>query len=138
MLILFATFLSIGHADSTAIKEGNLFIYEYSAKIFGQAVIGFVVANDSNVVQDLGYKIYYDTQKIKKINRITKPEKLLYKYTKKSDGNIYIEKLKRMCYNDKNFNNNKRYSEQLYKLISTSFDNLTNKERFYIIEKLFK
>lgn len=84
------------------ITDGNVYIYEYPRKNYGQAIMGFIITNDSLVVQDISFKIYFSDDKLKKVKYGENKRFLLRGYERKDDGNIEIESLIVECCSSKN------------------------------------
>ena len=62
-----------------------------------------------------------------------------HKYIKKEDGNIFVEGLRLLCYSSINFEKrNKLIPDDIYKMISPDFIDITNKERIKVLENLSK
>ena len=119
------------------IVDGDVYIYEYSRKNYGQAIVGFIITNDSFVVQDISFKIYFSDDKLKKVLKYNE-NKRLRSYVKKEDGNIEIEGLLVLCCSSENFKKEKRDSDEFYKILSDDFLNIENKERLRILYELSK
>jgi hypothetical protein len=118
---------------------GEIYFYEYSIKSPGQAYIGFVITDSASIIQDIRFKVFFSKGKIENIT--INSERIGYPrtFTKKVDGNIFIEAIQLLCYSDVNFNKRKRLIEdEFYTMISDKFLVLSNQERLKLLEELSK
>ena len=136
VFILFMILLNFClNGGETNIKD-NIYIFEYSPKIYGNMIIGFTSIDSSSKVIITTYKLYFEDYEIKSIKKSLK----IYngEISKKENGDIILENENLKCFNSSNFLSNKKYSEDLYKMIDMNFLNLTNSKRYEILEKLIE
>lgn len=124
-----------GESQSQSYSTGDksLYIFEYFPKIYGQAIICFIETQDTFALQT-SFKVYYTKDRIIKV--IKTVDCSIYKYQKKTDGNVYVYGLKEECYSSGNFKEKKVYSDDFYKLLSSNFLDIDNTERKSILNKL--
>lgn len=126
-----------GKSPQTPIVEGNVYIYEYAIKKPNQAHIGFIIINNDLIVQDICFTANFSKGKLKNVFRMDVAITNTRQYSKKEDGTILIEKNGFLCYDSESFiNRKKRISDNIYKMISPSFLEMTNKERLKILDEL--
>ena len=118
-----------GQLSQTPITDGDIYIYEFAIKRPGRANLGFIIV-DSNSYQDISFDVYFSKGKINKVNRTISP---VY-----SDDNI-ADRLGNFYYSSDDFVKKYRLiPDNIYKMISPSFLEMTNKERLKILNKLSK
>jgi hypothetical protein len=139
ILILFMMAPCCNKDNNSCIKDGETYIYEYSIKVPGQANVGFVITDDTSVIQNIDFKIYFSKGKVEKVLKYDGLKGGKYHYSQKENGNIFIEELNKLCYTSEDFiSRNKLVSDDIYKLISSDFLNMTNKERLKMLDSLVK
>jgi hypothetical protein len=118
------------------IVDGDVYIYEYAMKKPNQAHIGFIIIHNDLIVQDICFTVNFSKDNVKNVFRRDNAITNTLQYSKE-DGNILIEKNGLLCYDSENFiNRKKRISDDVYKKISFSFFEITNKERLKILNEL--
>lgn len=111
------------------IIDGDVYIYEFAIKRPGRANLGFIIV-DSNSYQDISFDVYFSKGKINKVNRTISP---VY-----SENNV-ADKLGNFYYSSDDFIKKRRLiPDNIYKMIDSSFLEMTNKERLKILNKLSK
>jgi hypothetical protein len=116
-----------GQLSQTPIIDGYVYIYEFAIKRPGRANLGFIIVESSSY-QDISFDIHYSKGKINKVNKIVR--------TVYSDDNI-AEKLGSFYYDSDDFVKKRRLiPDNIYKMISPSFFEMTNKERLKILNEL--
>jgi hypothetical protein len=126
-----------GQLFQLSIVDGDVYIYEYAMKKPNQAHIGFVVISNDLIVKDICFTVNLSNGKIKNIFRREQVIVNILQYSKREDGNILIERNELLCYDSENFiNRKKRISDSIYKMISISFLDMTNRERLKILNEL--
>ena len=141
IFILLFMLTSCNKADSqspqTPIIDGNVYIYEYAMKKPNQAHIGFIIIDNDLIVQDIYFTVNFSKGQVKNVFRRDNAITNTIQYSKREDGNILIERNKFLCYDSENFiSREKRISDNIYKMISHSFLEMTNKERLKILNEL--
>lgn len=137
ILILFMTVSYCSKNNNVHVVEGETYIYEYAVKKPGQAYIGFIVLKDSLIVQDICFTINFSEGKIKDVTKAERIKSNTRKYSKKENGNIYVGSL--LCYSSEGFiNRRKLIPDDIYKMISPDFLNMTNRERLKMLDSLVK
>ncbi len=131
--MLFNSYKSESQSYST--DDKNLYIFEYYPKIYGQAILCFLETQDANALQ-ISFKIYYTKDKICKVIKTIGSSE--YKYQKKEDGNVYVYGLKMNCYSSKDFKDKRINNDNFYKLLSSNFLDINNKDRLAILNKFLK
>lgn len=133
-LILFMIISCSNDNNHFPVTDEGIYIYEYSIKKPGEAYVGFITINDSLIVHDVCFTINFSNGRIK---NVTKEERIKTKghdYYIKEDGNIFIEGFGLLSYSSENFNTrNKLIPDNIYKMISPDFFNMTNKERLNLL-----
>jgi len=125
--------------DSSCPTINEVYFYEYAIKSPGQAYIGFVITDSTSIIQNIRIKVLFSKWKIIKITMNSEPIGYSRTFTKQIDGNIFIEAIQLLCYNDENFNKRKRLIEdEFYTMISEKFLLLSNKERLKLLHELSK
>lgn len=118
-----------GQLSQTPIIDGDIYIYEFAIKIPGRANLGFIIV-DRDSYQDISFDVYFSKGKISKVNRTISP---VY-----SDNNV-ADKLGNLYYSSDDFIKKRRLiPDNIYKMICSSFLEMTNKERLKILNKLSK
>ena len=128
-----------GQSPQTEIIDGDVYIYEYAIKKPNQAHIGFIIINNDNdlVVQDIYFTVNFSKGQVKNVFRRDNAITNTVQYSKREDDNILIDKNMFLYYDSENFiNREKRISDNIYKMISLSFLEMTNKERLKILNEL--
>lgn len=131
IFILLFMLTSCNKADcqlpQTPIIDGDVYIYEFAIKKPGRANLGFIIV-ESNSYQDISFDIHYSKSRIDKVNKTVSP---VY-----SNNNI-AEKLGSFYYDSDDFVKKRRLiPDNIYKMISSSFWEITNKERLEILNEL--
>jgi hypothetical protein len=125
-----------GQSSQIAIVDGNVYMYEYAIKKPNQVHIGFIIISNDLIIQDIGFIVNFSKGKMKNVFRRDNAITNTVQYSKK-DGNILIKRNKFLCYDNGNFiNREKRISDSIYKMISPSFLEITNKERLEMLNEL--
>lgn len=136
--MLFMTILNSGKDNDFPIKEG-IYIYEFAVKKPGHAYVGFIITNDTLAIQRIGYEIFFSKRGIVKVDRGVYKGFIPHKFMEKNDGNIFVEGFRLLCFSSGNFKDrNKLIPDDIYKMISPDFLNITNEERCEILESLSK
>lgn len=142
-LIFILLFMLTSHNETDAqlpqpsIIDGDVYVYEYAMKKPNQAHIEFIIIDSDLIVQDISFTVIFSKGKIKNVFRRNNVITNILQYSKKEDGNIWIERNAFLCYNSENFiSREKRISDNIYKMISSSFFEMTNKERLKILNEL--
>jgi hypothetical protein len=139
IIILFMSTPCCKKNDNISINDGGIYIYEYSIKKPGQANVGFIITNDTSVVQKIDFKIYFSKGEVEKVLKDDNIKGNKYHYSQKENGNIFIEELNKICYSCENFiSRNKLISDDIYEMISQNFLTMTNQERFKVLDSLVK
>ena len=121
----------------TSIIEGDVYIYDYAMKKHNQAHIGFIVINNDLIVQDISFTVNFSKGKVKNVCRRDHVVTKILRYSKREDGNILTERNAFLCYNSENFIRGERQiPDYIYKMISSSFLKMTNKERLNVLNEL--
>ena len=121
----------------TSIIEGDVYIYDYAMKKHNQAHIGFIVINNDLIVQDLSFIVNFSKSKVKNVCRRDCVVTKILRYSKREDSNILTERNAFLCYNSENFiRRGKQIPDYIYKMISSSFLEMTNKERLNVLNEL--
>ena len=125
----------------TSIIEGDvyiyIYIYDYAMKKHNQAHIGFIVINNDLIVQDISFTVNFSKGKVKNVCRRDHVVTKILRYSKREDGNILTERNAFLCYNSENFIRGERQiPDYIYKMISSSFLEMTNKERLNMLNEL--
>ncbi len=115
--------------------DKNIYIFEYPGKIYGQTIIGFFQTNDT-FAEQIFFKITFTNEKIITVKKEIDNTK--YKYLKKQDGNLYIDGLNLICFEEKIFKNKMINTINFYNLLSKDFLDISNKDRLNILEQLSK
>jgi len=137
ILILFMMTPCCNKDNNFSIKDGDTYIYEYAIKKPGQAYVGFIVLSDSLIVQDICFTINFSDGKIKNVTKAEGIKSNTRKYSKKENGNVYVGSL--LCYTSESFiSRRKLITDDIYKMISPDFLNITNKERLKMLDSLVK
>ncbi|HOU97504.1 MAG TPA: hypothetical protein PLP65_01530 [Bacteroidales bacterium] len=137
ILILFMTVSYCSKVNNVQVVEGETYIYEYAIKKPGQAYVGFIILKDSLIVQDICFTINFSDGKIKDVTKAEGIKSNTCKYSKKENGNIYVGSL--LCYTSENFTSRRKLiPDDIYKMISPDFLNMTNKERLKMLDSLVK
>jgi len=132
MKVLFFTLLyMLNSCEQTncqeAVIDGNIYIYEFAIKKPGRANLGFVIV-DSNLYQKVSFDIHFSKDQITKVTRTISPSHSDNKITKRL-GSFY--------YSSEDFVNKRRLiPDNVYKMISIAFLEMTNKERLKILNEL--
>jgi len=126
-----------GQSPRMKIIDGEIYIYEYAMKKPNQAHIGFIIIDNDLIVQDIYFTVNFSKGQVKNVLRKDNTITNIIQYSKSEDGNILIERNKILCYNSENFiSREKRISDNIYKMISSSLLEMTNKERLKILNEL--
>jgi len=137
ILILFMAGSYCNKDNNIQVVEGKTYIYEYAIKKPGQAYVGFITLDNSLIVQDICFTINFSDGKIKDVTKAERIKSNTRKYSKKENGNIYIGSL--LCYTSENFTcRNKLISDDIYKMISSDFLNVSNKDRLKMLDSFVK
>lgn len=106
-------------------------------KKHNQAHIGFIVINNDLIVQDISFTVNFSKGKVKNVCRRDHIVTKMLRYSKREDGNILTERNAFLCYNSENFiRRGKQIPDYIYKMISSSFLEMTNKERLNVLNEL--
>ena len=134
MIILSST-STYNSLNTIVANDNEFYICDYASKRLGKTTIVIVETKDSIAIE-CSYTFYYTKEKITKIIKNINPFK--YKYIKLNNGNIVFVDKKKEYYTDKNFLDKKYNSNDFYKLISSKFLYYKNKEKYFVIEKLYQ
>ncbi|MBX9188671.1 hypothetical protein HCG69_11405 [Bacteroides sp. K03] len=104
------------------------YIYEFAMKRPGRVNLGFLIV-EHDKYQEISFDIRFAKDKIDKVNKTIRILPLDDKVVERS-GDFY--------YNSDDFVKKHRLiPDNIYKMISSSFLEMTNKERLQILNKLF-
>ena len=126
--------LFFNQKENANIYQENIYIYEYSSKIHGQAIIGFVFTDNSLMVDNISFRVFLHKNKIQRIEMCE--NKCSYRYNQNRDGNIYVGKINKVCYNSHNFSNKKLYGDVFYSIFSDHFLKMNNENRYRTLVEL--
>ena len=108
--------------------EHDIYIYEFAMKRSGRVNLGFLIV-EHDKYQEISFDIRFAKDKIDKVNKTIRILPLDDKVVERS-GDFY--------YNSDDFVKKHRLiPDNIYKMISSSFLEMTNKERLQILNKLF-
>lgn len=126
--IMITTYNKIDYVSSqTPIVDDNVYIYEFAIKKPGRTNFGFIII-DGNMYQDISFDIHFSEGKINKIKKAVTPF-----YPK----NNIIKKIGSSYLSSEDFVRKRRFiPDNIYKMISPSFLEVTNKERLQILNEL--
>ncbi len=139
ILLFMLTSCNKGHSQSPQKQtiDGDVYIYEYAIKKPNQAHIGFIIIDNDLIVQDICFTVNFSKGQVKNVFRRDNAITNTVQYSKRKDGNILIKKNKFLYYNSELFiSREKRIPDNMYKMISSSFFEMTNKERLKTLNKL--
>ena len=108
--------------------EHDIYMYESAIKRSGQANFGFLIVKHDKC-QEISFDIRFSKDKIDKVSKTIRILPLEYEVIERS-GDFY--------YNSDDFVKKHRLiPDNIYKMISSSFLEITNKERLQILNELF-
>ena len=139
ILLFMLTSCNKGHSQSPQeqIIDGDVYIYEYAIKKPNQAHIGFIIIDNDLIVQDICFTVNFSKGQVKNVFRRDNEITNTVQYSKREDGNILTERNAFLCYNSENFIRGERQiPDYIYKMISSSFLEMTNKERLNMLNEL--
>jgi hypothetical protein len=116
-----------GQSFQMSIIDGNVYMYEYAIKRPGRANFGFIIV-EGNSCQDISFDIHYSKGKINSVKQTVSSVCLSNSITKKL-GSFYYD-------SDGFAKKNRLIPDNIYKIISPSFLEVTNKERLEILKSL--
>jgi hypothetical protein len=118
-----------GQSFQMPIIDGNVYIYEFAIKRPGRANLGFIIV-ESNSYQDISFDIHFSKNKINKVNKTVSSVYI--------DNNI-VGKLGNCYYSSDDFAKKRRLiPDTIYKMISSTFFEISNEERLVMLSKLAK
>jgi hypothetical protein len=134
---IFAVIILLLSLNSNAqnLPNETIFIKEYSPKISGEFIFIFIKITDKNPIP-IHFTVYFKNKKIYSC-KMTSPNYKI-KFTKQNDGNIFVESINKGIYfsNDNFKIEKKAYTNDIYKLIAPNFLDITNQERYELLEDL--
>lgn len=134
IICLLMIFSSCEKETDIRVVQGESFIYEYPGKIFGQTIIGFLIVQDSLIVQDVGFKVFFTENKIKEVKKTI--SNISQTYEIKDDTGIYVRGLNRTAYISEEFMQKKINSDSLYMMLDKDFLAKSNGERLKVLLEL--
>lgn len=118
-------------AQSSQIQmlDQEMYIYEFAIKKIGRANIGFLII-ENNLCWDISFDVHFSKDKIKKVDKFVR----IYYY----DNNI-AKKIGGFYHSNNDFVKKRRLiPDNIYKIISPFFLEITNKERLEILDGFSK
>ncbi|MEO9964359.1 MAG: hypothetical protein ABJF11_01140 [Reichenbachiella sp.] len=126
--------IAFGMDDSIDQQKEQVFIYEYSTKIYGQAIIGFLIVDSMSNMTQTVFKLSCKGKKTVKIKKSSKSYTGVYE--RNQDEDFFLMNDKIWCYASENFRSNKKYSDLIYEAIDDDFMKVENSKRLMLLEDL--
>jgi len=124
-------------SNAQSFSDEKLFIGESSPKISGQFIFVFVDIADTVPVSTF-FRFFFKENKILSCRMSLETYKI--KYAKQADGNIFAECInKGIYYSSENYKIKKKvYPNEKYNLLAPNFLDMSNEERYKLLESLSK